>query len=146
MHRDMKPANVMVGAFGEIQVMDWGLAKVVGRPSRSADQADPAVDRRGGDAASEGRSLAGDVMGTPAYMPPEQALGQVDRVDERSDVFALGSILCEILTGVPPLRRSSGRQRSPAGRPGRSRGGDETARLLRRRRRAGRARPLLPAG
>ena len=82
--------------------MDWGLAKVVGRPSRSADQADPAADRRGGDAASEGRSLAGDVMGTPAYMPPEQALGQVDRVDERSDVFALGSILCEILTGASP--------------------------------------------
>ena len=95
MHRDMKPENVMVGAFGEIQVMDWGLAKVLGRP-------DQAAVRPRGDGASEGGSLAGDVMGTPAYMPPEQALGQVDRVDERSDVFALGAILCEVLTGAPP--------------------------------------------
>src|SRR5215831_479291 len=95
MHRDMKPENVMVGAFGEIQVMDWGLAKVLGRP-------DQAAVRPRGDGASEGGSLAGDVMGTPAYMPPEQALGQVDRVDKRSDVFALGAILCEVLTGAPP--------------------------------------------
>jgi serine/threonine protein kinase len=102
MHRDMKPENVMVGAFSEIQVMDWGLAKVLGRPGRPADRPDPAAVRPGYDGASEVGSLAGDVMGTPAYMPPEQALGQVDRVDERSDVFALGAILCEVLTGAPP--------------------------------------------
>ena len=131
--------------------MDWGLAKVVGRPSRSADQADPAADRRGGDAASEGRSLAGDVMGTPAYMrrPEQRMLGQVDRVDERSDVFALGSILCEILTGAPPYVGRQGdsahRQRPPARR---SRSGDETARLLRRGRRelASSSPWRLPAG
>ncbi|WP_165226048.1 serine/threonine-protein kinase [Aquisphaera insulae] len=98
-HRDMKPENVMVGAFGEVQVMDWGLAKVL----EPAGRPEPAAAGPGGDVARDGRSLAGDVMGTPAYMPPEQALGQVDRVDERSDVFALGAILCELLTGEPPF-------------------------------------------
>jgi serine/threonine-protein kinase len=101
-HRDLKPLNVMVGAFGEVQVMDWGLAKVLPR-SGAAD----AGNR--GERATEIRttrgsgsdSRTGNVMGTLAYMPPEQARGEVARLDERCDVFGLGSVLCEVLTGKP---------------------------------------------
>ena len=99
-HRDLKPANVMVGAFGEVQVMDWGLAKQVGSGQwavGSEDKTGVAAPQRD---ASE--TVAGQVMGTPAYMPPEQARGEIDIVDERSDVFSLGAVLCEILTGKPP--------------------------------------------
>ena len=102
-HRDLKPANVMVGAFGEVQVVDWGFAKVLGHddvaPGPAPLQTVVTTVRTG----SEGsQSIAGSVMGTPAYMPPEQAMGQIAELDERSDVFALGAILCEILTGKPP--------------------------------------------
>ncbi len=109
-HRDLKPANIMVGAFGEVQVVDWGLAKVLARGG-TADERRARVAhatqltvletvRSGSGSGSD--SMVGSVMGTPAYMPPEQAAGHVDRLDERSDVFALGAILCEILTGLPP--------------------------------------------
>ncbi|HZY91137.1 MAG TPA: serine/threonine-protein kinase, partial [Gemmataceae bacterium] len=102
LHRDLKPGNVMVGAFGEVQVMDWGLAKVLGQASggEAPSAADTAsviyVARLGSE------SQPGSVLGTPDYMAPEQALGQVDRLDRRCDVFGLGAILCEILTGRPP--------------------------------------------
>jgi serine/threonine-protein kinase len=104
-HRDLKPANVLIGAFGEVQVVDWGLAKVLDAPAERAGAEQPAGEavepvRTG--SSSSSRSLAGAVMGTPAYMAPEQARGEVAHVDERSDVFALGAILCEILTGAPP--------------------------------------------
>jgi serine/threonine-protein kinase len=104
-HRDLKPANVMVGAFGEVQVMDWGLAKVLhappDRPAGEAARADAVRTERSGP--GEPGSRAGSVMGTPAYMPPEQARGEVDRLDARADVFGLGAVLCEILTGRPPF-------------------------------------------
>jgi serine/threonine-protein kinase len=109
-HRDLKPSNVMVGSFGEVQVMDWGLAKVLPRGGL-ADEATPeppvpetmiATVRSGSDHEGD-RSQAGSVLGTPGYMAPEQARGEVDRVDERADVFALGSILCEALTGKPAV-------------------------------------------
>src|SRR5262249_47040675 len=106
-HRDLKPSNVMVGGFGEVQVMDWGLAKVLARGGAADDaRAGDAPDRepviataRSGSGADV--SEAGSAMGTPSYMAPEQARGEIDRIDERADVFALGSILCEILTGQP---------------------------------------------
>jgi serine/threonine-protein kinase len=112
-HRDLKPSNVMVGTFGEVQVMDWGFAKVMAKGGAADDRRttqtlSPAetppddveiLTARSADSSS--RSVAGSVMGTPAYMPPEQARGAVDEVDERSDVFGLGAILCEILTGKP---------------------------------------------
>ncbi len=116
-HRDLKPSNIMVGSFGEVQVMDWGLAKVLPQGG-AADDASAgktreretviATARSGGDSDSD-LSKAGSVMGTPSYMAPQQARGEVERVDERCDVFALGSILCEILTGEPAfIGRSSG--------------------------------------
>jgi serine/threonine-protein kinase len=105
-HRDLKPSNVMVGAFGEVQVMDWGLAKVLPQGGVCDDEAAGRIDQetaiqtaRSGSGADASR--AGSVMGTPSYMAPEQARGEVERLDERVDVFALGSIVCEILTGDP---------------------------------------------
>jgi tetratricopeptide (TPR) repeat protein len=102
-HRDLKPANVMVGRFGEVQVMDWGLAKVLtGTDASRADEqpGDGTLD----DArhAFDDHTNAGSVLGTWAYMPPEQARGLVAEVDRRSDVFGLGAILAKILTGQPP--------------------------------------------
>jgi serine/threonine-protein kinase len=111
LHRDLKPANVMVGAFGEVQVMDWGLAKVIG--PAGADEAGPGglstvgAVQTGRSGPEEG-SRAGTVLGTPAYMAPEQARGEVRLLDRRTDVFGLGAILCEILTGQPPYAPGSG--------------------------------------
>ena len=113
-HRDLKPSNVMVGSFGEVQVMDWGLAKVLDRGGvadeerslRSQADADPVRTLRTGSTADESR--AGSVLGTPSYMAPEQARGRLDTLDERADVFGLGAILCEILTGLPPYTAPSG--------------------------------------
>jgi tetratricopeptide (TPR) repeat protein/serine/threonine protein kinase len=98
-HRDLKPANIMVGAFGEVQVMDWGLAKVLhrGRPA-GASEVNLASS---GDVGSE--TQPGAVLGTYAYMAPEQARGEVESLDERCDVFGLGGILFEVLTSRPPL-------------------------------------------
>ena len=108
-HRDLKPSNVMVGAFGEVQVMDWGLAKVLGDFARCQVAAPEDSDRALATQIQSGRGTdgsetqAGSVLGTPAYMAPEQAVGAVDQVDERSDVFGLGAILAVILTGQPPF-------------------------------------------
>jgi WD40 repeat protein/serine/threonine protein kinase len=105
-HRDLKPANVMVGAFGEVQVMDWGLAKALGPAAKDeaalAPQS-PAARAPGTIVSLNGETQPGQAMGTLAYMPPEQARGEVERVDRRADVFGLGAILCEVLTGLPPF-------------------------------------------
>jgi serine/threonine protein kinase/Flp pilus assembly protein TadD len=105
-HRDLKPSNIMVGAFGEVQVMDWGLAKVLpddgaeGRP-KEKPEADTICSLRVPPSSWPG-TQTGIVLGTPAYMAPEQARGVMRGLDERCDVFSLGAILCEILTGRPP--------------------------------------------
>jgi tetratricopeptide (TPR) repeat protein len=106
LHRDLKPSNVMVGAFGEVQVMDWGLAKVLASGGREPLEGS-AVPPQGTHAprspeSSREQTQMGAVLGTPAYMAPEQARGEVDQIDERCDVFGLGAILCVILTGRPP--------------------------------------------
>jgi serine/threonine-protein kinase len=108
-HRDLKPSNIMVGEFGEVQVMDWGLAKQLshGEPAPPPDEATENVETVGRVEDAAGLSRAGASLGTPSYMPPEQAAGDWDIVDERADVFALGAILCEVLTGRPPYHGAS---------------------------------------
>ena len=106
-HRDLKPANIMVGAFGEVQVVDWGLSKVlrsggVADEVKARDTALSVIETVRSGPGSGSDSLVGNVLGTPAYMSPEQAQGEIDKLDERTDVFALGAILCEILTGSAP--------------------------------------------
>jgi tetratricopeptide (TPR) repeat protein len=109
LHRDLKPSNVMVGEFGEVQVMDWGLAKELSRdePAPPPGEATENVETVGRVAEAAALSRAGAALGTPAYMPPEQAAGDWDIVDERADLFALGAILCQILTGRPPYYGAS---------------------------------------
>ena len=110
-HRDLKPANIMVGAFGEVQVMDWGLAKVLPLSPLADDTALPATSSTIYHVRSatppNRESVAGTVIGTPAYMAPEQARGEVEKLDASCDVFGLGGILCEMLTGQPPFAGSA---------------------------------------
>ncbi|MCB9880666.1 MAG: SUMF1/EgtB/PvdO family nonheme iron enzyme [Planctomycetes bacterium] len=105
-HRDLKPSNIMVGAFGEVHVVDWGVAKILGRHAERVDDA----AQRAFDTVTE--SVAGSVLGTLPYMPPEQARGEVQCTNATADVFALGAILCEILTGEPPYGRVQGLARA----------------------------------
>jgi len=99
-HRDLKPDNIMVGDFGEVYIMDWGLAKIIGRDDprtgslrvrETADDGEPL------------KTLDGSVIGTPAYMPPEQARGLVNEMDEQSDIYSLGAVLYELLTLEAPF-------------------------------------------
>ncbi|MGE3852510.1 MAG: protein kinase [Planctomycetota bacterium] len=101
-HRDLKPANVMVGEYGEVLVVDWGLARPIGGDARTHTVR---VDRR-----EQGTNLTlqGEVFGTPAYMPPEQASGNAADLDERSDVYSLGAILFTMLTGSAPFSGNVG--------------------------------------
>ncbi len=112
-HRDLKPANIMVGSFGEVQVVDWGLSKVLHRGGvadelAAQDQARTVIETVRSGPRSGSDSIVGNVLGTPAYMSPEQARGETDQLDERTDVFALGAILCELLTGAPPYVAAEG--------------------------------------
>ena len=99
-HRDLKPSNIMVGPFGVVTVMDWGVAKVIDADD-IIDDVDVTVPMKTASAeTTESQStIAGTVFGTPSYLSPEQARGEVASLDRRADVFGLGSILCEILTG-----------------------------------------------
>jgi PAS domain S-box-containing protein len=99
-HRDLKGQNVILGDFGEVVVLDWGLAKVVGCPEREAVGGVVFLDEAG---ANSGYTVQGEALGTPAYMAPEQADGRLDLIDRRTDVYGLGAILYEILTGSPPF-------------------------------------------
>jgi serine/threonine protein kinase len=102
-HRDLKPENVMVGAFGEVLVVDWGVAKHREEVSACEGSAAPPAGPR-----SEHETAHGTILGTPAYMAPEQARGEIDRVDARADVYALGALLYFLLTGRAPGRTKAG--------------------------------------
>ncbi len=98
LHRDLKPENIMVGEYGEVLVMDWGLAKVLGEQESCG-----AGNARVNDTGDYGMTIEGEVMGTPQYMSPEQAHGMVADLDQRSDIYSLGGILYAILTRRPPI-------------------------------------------
>jgi serine/threonine protein kinase len=98
-HRDLKPSNVMVGEFGEVQVMDWGIARALTGPVPATE---PTEGTAAPTAAEGSRTQPGQAIGTWEYMPPEQARGQLEKIDRRADVFSLGAILCQLLTGRPP--------------------------------------------
>ena len=118
-HRDLKPENIMVGAFGEVLVMDWGLAKIVAEGEarnggaktedggskgkdnerRASNHHHPATGNEQPATSDQHQTLHGTIMGTPAYMAPEQKRGDIAQIDQRSDIYALGAILKFLLTG-----------------------------------------------
>jgi PAS domain S-box-containing protein len=106
-HRDLKGQNVILGDFGEVVVLDWGLAKLMGQPD-SSGTAEPVLRWSESDDAI--LTQPGEALGTPASMAPEQAAGRLDLIDHRTDIYGLGAILYEILTGQPPFSGSSARE------------------------------------
>lgn len=115
-HRDLKPSNIMIAPFGVVKVLDWGIAKVIRNPlpdieefelSPFMEEQEPSDNEPAKEKKADSITECGSVLGTPEYMPPEQANGDWKHLDERADVFGLGAILCEILTGKPPYEGRS---------------------------------------
>ncbi len=106
LHRDIKPENVVCGPHGEVLVVDWGLAKVLGRAERMDPEEGLIETNRSANSAMATRM--GMVAGTPSYMSPEQARGEIDRINTHSDVYSLGAVLYEIISGHPPFEGDDG--------------------------------------
>lgn len=103
-HRDIKPGNIMVGEFGETVVLDWGIAKVLGKEdAHAADLGKALREPTATDGPTEPATEYGQALGTLVYMPPEQARGDLDQIDHLSDIYALGAVLYELLTGATPF-------------------------------------------
>jgi len=109
-HRDLKPSNVMIGRFGEVHVMDWGLAKLLGASEPAPSSAQSARSKH------DSPSVVGDVLGTPSHMAPEQAAGDPALLDQRVDVYGVGAILHHALHSSPPNRpgETGASSRSPS--------------------------------
>jgi serine/threonine protein kinase len=118
-HRDLSPSNIMVGLFGEVQIMDWGLAKDLA--NNVSDEEEDNLPNQNSESEYRNKmhsdesstikiqgeqTIVGSVFGTIAYLSPEQACGHTDQIDKRSDVFSLGAILCRLLTGSPPYENT----------------------------------------
>jgi serine/threonine-protein kinase len=103
LHRDLKPGNVMLGSYGETLLVDWGLAKALGRGGEVGSKAQSEATLQPASGSSEGMTHAGQVLGTPAYMSPEQAAGATAQVGLASDIYSLGATLYVILTGQAPV-------------------------------------------
>ncbi len=99
LHRDLKPDNIMLGDFGEVLVMDWGIAKLLGRVERAVNPVQSIKSHQG----DPFNTPAGLVFGTPQYMSPEQAMGATDTLDPRSDIYSLGAVLYTVLTLRPSV-------------------------------------------
>ena len=107
-HRDLKGQNVVLGKFGEVVLLDWGLAKLLDTPGGEGDASTIGSFRE--HPGTSGLTVVGQALGTPAYMAPEQAAGRLDQIDARTDVYGLGAMLYEILTGQPPFFSSDTRE------------------------------------
>ena len=103
LHRDIKPANIMLGEFGEAIVVDWGLARILEQADETPDSADTAATL---DFPAVPQTVHGQTIGTPGFMSPEQAAGEIDALSPASDVYSLGAVLYQILTGRAPFREN----------------------------------------
>ncbi|MCK6503102.1 serine/threonine-protein kinase [Myxococcota bacterium] len=124
LHRDLKPDNVMVGAFGEVQVVDWGLARPLGHRPGPDDVEAERFD------SSDDHTRDGTILGTPAWMSPEQARGEVGALDERTDVYALGAMLFFLAVDRPPVEAGAGQTLVEAVARGQARGPAEVDRRV----------------
>jgi serine/threonine protein kinase len=109
-HRDVKPANILLGPYGETLVVDWGLAKAVGRDERASAAHPEEGTLRPSSGSGGAATLPGLPLGTPAYMSPEQAAGELGRIGPVSDVYSLGATLYSLLTGRTPFDGLDGRE------------------------------------
>src|SRR5262249_12714415 len=104
LHRDLKPGNIMVGKYGETLIVDWGLAKSVGRSDLTRTTEESTLQPSSG--SDWVATVMGTVVGTPAYMSPEQAAGRLDQLGPASDIYSLGATLYSLLTGKTPFEES----------------------------------------